>query len=94
MAWIIENSSGDILGVYATQELAIADADKSGAFVELTNEEFEVKQRAWRNSELFRTDPIVAIHDHSKRDSFIAYRQLLRDWPSTADFPETRPVRT
>ena len=50
--------------------------------------------RAWRDSELRRTDSIVAIQDHSKRDSFIAYRQLLRDWPSTEDFPATRPVRT
>ena len=94
MAWIIENSSGDILGVYATQELAIADADKSGSYIELTTAELESRQREWRNSELFRTDPIVAIHDHSKRASFIAYRQLLRDWPSTSDFPGTRPVRT
>ena len=54
----------------------------------------EHNAREWRNSELFRTDPIVAIHDHSKRASFIAYRQLLRDWPSTSDFPGTRPVRT
>ena len=54
----------------------------------------EHNARVWRNSELFRTDPIVAIHDHSKRASFIAYRQLLRDWPSTSDFPGTRPVRT
>lgn len=54
----------------------------------------EHNARQWRNSELYRTDPIVAIQDHSKRASFIAYRQLLRDWPATASFPNTRPVRT
>ncbi len=48
--------------------------------------------RAWRDMELMNTDFISQIPDHSKRGSYIAYRQELRDWPSTPSFPLTRPV--
>jgi len=48
--------------------------------------------RQWRNVELERTDDVVAILDHPTRDSLLAYRILLRNWPSTSDFPATRPV--
>lgn len=45
----------------------------------------------WRNEELQRTDILVAIPDHPQREDLLAYRIALRDWPSTSDFPETRP---
>jgi len=45
----------------------------------------------WRNEELQRTDILVAIPDHPQREDLLAYRTALRDWPSTSDFPETRP---
>jgi len=46
----------------------------------------------WRNEELQRTDILVAIPDHPQREDLLAYRIALRDWPSTSDFPETRPI--
>jgi len=46
----------------------------------------------WRNDELGRTDILVATPDHPERENLLAYRTLLRDWPSTEDFPATRPV--
>ena len=49
--------------------------------------------KEWRNEELKLTDYIVPILDHSKRDLWLTYRQELRDWPSTADFPETKPTK-
>ena len=49
--------------------------------------------RAWRDQELRDTDWVIPITDHSDRAAYITYRQLLRDWPSTTDFPGTRPVR-
>jgi hypothetical protein len=30
--------------------------------------------------------------DHPKHAAYVTYRQKLRDWPSTADFPKTRPT--
>jgi len=30
--------------------------------------------------------------DHSDHAATLAYRALLRDWPSTSDFPDTKPT--
>tara|TARA_Y100000996_G_C22540153_1_gene649718 strand:- start:752 stop:1054 length:303 start_codon:yes stop_codon:yes gene_type:complete len=48
--------------------------------------------RDWRNNELANTDYIVPLTDHPQRDAYIQLRQKLRDWPSTSDFPETKPT--
>lgn len=48
--------------------------------------------RVWRDSELSRTDILVVLPDYPNSDALLAYRQALRDWPDTADFPDTRPV--
>lgn len=47
--------------------------------------------REWRNSELINTDMISQIPDWPNRDKYITYRTKLRDWPSTSDFPDTKP---
>ena len=52
----------------------------------------EQKARTWRDSELSATDYIVPLSDHPQRDAYIAYRTALRNWPSTEDFPATRPT--
>ena len=50
------------------------------------------KGKAWRDLELTSTDWIVPVTDHPKHAAYITYRKALRDWPSTADFPNKRPV--
>lgn len=57
-----------------------------------TTEEIAVTARGWRDSELEATDGIPAITDHPERSAYLTYRTALRDWPSTADFPETKPT--
>lgn len=52
----------------------------------------DVKAREWRDSELTRTDVFVPLTDHPQHAAYLAYRQALRDWPSTTDFPDTRPT--
>ena len=52
----------------------------------------ENNARMWRDEELSRTDAIVSITDHPRRDAVMAYRQTLRDWPSTDSFPESPPT--
>ena len=47
--------------------------------------------RAWRNSELLSSDWIVPVTDHPQHAAYKTYRQKLRDWPSTSDFPNTKP---
>jgi len=48
--------------------------------------------REWRNLELMKTDHIAQIPDWPNRDKYLAYRTKLRDWPSTSDFPDTKPT--
>tara|TARA_R110000765_G_scaffold221914_1_gene325959 strand:- start:123 stop:419 length:297 start_codon:yes stop_codon:yes gene_type:complete len=52
----------------------------------------EVSERQWRDGELEATDKAAQTPDWPNRDNILLYRQALRDWPSTSDFPETRPV--
>ena len=47
---------------------------------------------AWRNKELERTDSLALLPDHPQAAQILAYRQALREWPSTEDYPDTRPV--
>ena len=53
-----------------------------------------VRQREWRDSELTRTDVLSLLADHPQKTEIAAYRVKLRDWPSTSDFPLTRPTLT
>jgi len=47
--------------------------------------------RLWRDEELMKSDGIMSISDHSQIAAYTAYRKKLRDWPSTSDFPDTKP---
>ena len=58
---------------------------------ELTGDGSEAA-RYWRNEELENTDKIAQTPDWPDRDKYLAYRVKLRDWPSTSDFPDTRPT--
>lgn len=51
----------------------------------------EAAARTWRSSELADTDQAAMIPDYPNRDAIVAYRTALRDWPSTEDFPATKP---
>ena len=48
--------------------------------------------REWRDAELRNTDYIVQIPDHPQKSAYTTYRVALRDWPSTSDFPGTKPT--
>ena len=55
-------------------------------------EEKKADGRAWRNRELELTDFISTISDHPQHAAYKTYRAKLRDWPSTSDFPDTKPT--
>ena len=55
-------------------------------------EQHEQNSRDWRDTELSSSDWIVPVTDHPQHAAYMAYRVELRDWPSTADFPDTRPT--
>jgi hypothetical protein len=48
--------------------------------------------REWRDQELKDTDWIVSIVDHPQHGSYMAYRVVLRNWPTTANFPALKPT--
>ena len=52
----------------------------------------EPEGRDWRDLELLLTDFIVPLSDHPQRAAYMTYRTALRDWPSTGDFPDTKPT--
>ena len=52
----------------------------------------EQAARNWRDEELLRTDVAATVSDFPNAEAVIAYRQLLRDWPATAEFPDTKPT--
>jgi len=72
----------------ATQE-GIWELRKQTTIQEPTTKELA---RAWRDKELSNTDYIVPLTDHPDHTATLAYRVALRDWPSTSDFPDTKPT--
>ena len=52
----------------------------------------ELEAREWRDFQLMSSDGIVQIPDHAQKSEYITYRAALRAWPSTSDFPDTKPT--
>ena len=48
--------------------------------------------RLWRDMELIDSDKASQTPDFPNRDNILIYRAALRAWPSTADFPDTKPT--
>jgi hypothetical protein len=92
MKYNIKDADGNIINTIK------ADA----AFVEANFEHYEEwttpeptaeeTARQWRDGELSASDFIVPLSDHPQHAAYMTYRAALRDWPSTADFPDTRPT--
>ena len=95
MNYNIKNADGNITNTI------VADA----AFVEANFEHYELcvdptpaeptaaeEARQWRDMELSSTDTASQTPDWPNRDNILLYRISLRNWPSTSDFPATRPV--
>ena len=94
MKYIIKDADGNILNfINADAEFVAANFDHYELYVEPTPPEptAEEEGRQWRDSELSATDYIVPLTDHPQHAAYMTYRQALRDWPATADFPDTRP---
>ena len=62
-----------------------------------TEEEIEVatlaiEAKRWRDQELKSTDTLSLLADHPNNANILLYRQELRDWPSTSNFPLIKPI--
>ena len=95
----ITYADGTTSNIVATEEMARTVAGGgSYELIPIPQESDEQKaeltkttERAWRDSELNRTDKFVTVPDHPQKDAYIAYRTKLRDWPATSNFPNTKP---
>ena len=48
--------------------------------------------KEWRNNELNFTDIRSTVLDDPEHQKVLDYRQALRDWTDTTDFPLTKPA--
>ena len=94
--WIIKDANGNITnpGIKANEDFVKEHYPHYEAFVppDTGINYAELDARMWRNQELQRTDTLILLPDHPDKDNLAAYRQALRDWPSTGNFPDTKPT--
>ena len=90
----VTDSDGNVSRIQAEEEFVKAQyaSYELEAAPTLTASEIAQTEKVWRDQELQQTDWIVAITDHPQLMAYKTYRQELRDWPSTGDFPDTRPT--
>lgn len=89
-----DGSTNQIIG---TEEFC-KEVTQDGGSYEVVNppnpsqETIKSDARMWRNEELANTDRVAQTPDFPNRDKYLTYRQALRDWPSTSNFPDTKPT--
>jgi len=91
MKYNIKDSDGNITNTIKA-DLAFVEAnfDYYEEWVASTPTAAETA-RAWRDQELSTTDRVAQTPDWPNRANILTYRTALRNWPSTSDFPATRP---
>lgn len=95
MKYIIKNADGNVTNhIIADAEFVEANFDHYELYVEPTAPEPTAAEagRMWRDNELSSSDTAAQTPDWPNRDNILLYRTALRDWPSTGDFPDTRPT--
>lgn len=95
MKYNIKDADGNITNtIVADAEFVEANFEHYEEWVAPTPVEptAEETARIWRDSELAATDEAAKIPDWPNRANILVYRQDLRDWPSTEDFPDTKPT--
>ena len=94
MKYNIKDADGNITNtIIADADFVEANFDHYELYVEPTPTQptAEETARMWRDMELAVTYKAAQTLDWPNRDNILTYRQALRDWPSTSDFPATRP---
>jgi len=95
MKYIIKDADGNVTNtIKADAEFVEANFEHYELWVAPTPVEPTAAEagRTWRNGELDATDRAAQTSDWPNRDNILTYRTALRDWPSTSDFPNTRPT--
>ena len=95
MRYIIKDAEGNITNaITADAEFVEANFEHYELWVAPTPVEptAEEEARQWRDTELTATDTASQTPDWPNRDNILLYRTALRNWPSTSDFPATKPA--
>ena len=95
MKYNIKDADGNVTNtIKASAEFVEANFEHYELYVAPTPEEptAEEEARQWRDMELSSTDTASQTPDWPNRDNILLYRTALRNWPSTSDFPATKPV--
>jgi hypothetical protein len=92
--YVVKNAEGGVVNrIVASEDFMAANYDNyEPEVIEPSEEEKEYNAKQWRDHELSRTDTLMLLSDYPGKEALTTYRQALRDWPSTADFPDTKPV--
>jgi len=94
--WTIKDADGNVTNpcIKGEESWVRANFDSVEAFVEPTSPVLTAEQEArmWRDMELSSTDKASQTPDWPNRANILTYRTALRDWPSTSDFPATKPT--
>ena len=89
-AYEVLNDSNEVVNIINANKEFMAD-NYSNYRLRPDPDKADREAYVWRNAELVNTDIIAQTPDWPNRDDWLTYRQKLRDWPSTSDFPDTRP---
>jgi hypothetical protein len=93
--WVIKDADGNVTnsGVSADEAFMAANFEYYEAVVVPTySVDLSMEARMWRDMELERTDTLHLLDDYPNASNLTTYRAALRAWPSTADFPDTKPT--
>ena len=94
MKYNIKDADGNITNtINADAEFVEANFEHYEEWVAPTPAEPTAEEagRRWRDIELSSSDIASQTPDWPNRDNILTYRTALRNWPSTSDFPDTRP---
>ena len=95
MKYNIKDADGNITNtISADAEFVEANFEHYELYVAPTPVEptAEETARQWRDMELSFSDTAAQTPDWPNRDNILTYRAALRDWPSTSNFPATKPT--
>lgn len=95
MKYTIKDADGNVTNtIKASAEFVEANFEHYELYVAPTPVEPTAAEtaRQWRDMELSSSDQAAQTPDWPNRDNILTYRAALRDWPSTSNFPATKPT--
>tara|TARA_B110000444_G_scaffold108609_1_gene102517 strand:+ start:1410 stop:1712 length:303 start_codon:yes stop_codon:yes gene_type:complete len=95
--WVIKDADGNVTNscIKADEAFVEANFDHYEAYALPTRTvDLNMEARLWRDTELTRTDTLHLLDDYPNASNLTAYRAALRAWPSTSEFPSTKPTLT